>query len=523
MILSEYQKKRNFEKTPEPKGKQTGNENNSTFVIQKHKARNLHYDLRLELKGVLKSWALPKGPSVNPNDKRLAMMVEDHPYDYKDFEGIIPEGNYGAGTVMIWDQGNFLALGATSKKETEQKFENGLKAGHFTFVLNGKKLKGEFAIIKLKKAKQDNAWLLIKAIDEFSKKEDITKYDLSVKTKRTLDQISQDKDSLWKSKKISIEEGTKKEMPRSIKPMLATLVREPFDDKQWTFEIKWDGYRAISEIDSQSARLYSRNNQDLGQKFPEIVNDLEKLKDKGEAILDGEIVVLDEDGKPSFALIQNYLKDRQGRLAYYIFDLLYLKGYDIRDFALNKRRVLLETYLNKSNYLKLSEQFPSKGTLFFEAIKKKNLEGMIAKNVESAYSSGARSKSWLKVKVHLEQEAVILGYVRPQGSGRYFSSLVLGVTENSQFVYIGNVGSGFNEKMMKDVFVKLEGLKSQKSFFNDIPDLKNVVWTEPRLVCQVKFQDWTKDGYMRQPIFLGLREDIDPLNVTRETPVNIWA
>ncbi len=414
MSLSAYHKKRHFSKTPEPKGKSVSNSGPLTFVIQKHQASQLHYDFRLELNGVLKSWAVPKGPSLDPEDKRLAMMVEDHPMEYANFEGIIPKGNYGAGTVMVWDKGVYTPYEAKTRSDSEKVLKKQLKDGHLTFIMLGEKLKGEFALIKT--GLEENSWLLIKKGDEYATKKEILKLDSSVLSNRSMDEIKKQavkKDEIWfsKPKDLSLT-GPTSQMPHHIKPMLAETAQEPFDKKGWIYEMKWDGFRAIAEIENgeslpagRQVDLYSRNLQSFNSKFTEVVSSLKKFP--GNAILDGEIVAVDENGHPNFNWLHNYPKTKQGELIYYIFDILYFDGHNLTQKPLEFRKSLLKKLLPPLPHLKFSDYLEDSGTEFFEKVNQLGLEGIMAKDLSSQYKIGSRSRSWLKIKTKNARDLVL--------------------------------------------------------------------------------------------------------------------
>lgn len=518
MGLKEYKAKRKFTNTPEPEGKVKKGKGTLKFVIQKHHASHLHYDFRLEMDGVLKSWAIPKGPSMNPGDKRLAMMVEDHPIEYGGFEGIIPKGNYGAGTVMIWDEGVYYS----SQEEGDKALKKGLYEGNLKFIMKGKKLKGEFALVRLKTGK-GNEWLLIKKKDEYASEEDITKKDKSVISKRTLEEIKNQSghgELVWHSNKGKdvIEPGKgaiKSEMLHDVKPMMATLVDAPFDSDEWIYEIKWDGYRAISEINFNKVSLYSRNNLSFNKDFPELTESLSALG--LQVVLDGEICALDEEGKPSFQLIQNYKRTGKGSIVYYVFDILYYNGNDLTSVPLIERKEFLKKILPDVPTIRYSDHVEGQGIKFFELIKQQEMEGIMAKKANSLYHTATRGKDWLKIKVISEQEAVIAGYTEPRGGRKHFGSLVLGVYKDNEFVYIGHSGGGFNDTSLKELSSKLAKLKTEACPFKTKPKTNMpVTWVRPELVCEVKFQEWTNEGLMRQPIFLGLRVDKSPKEVIRE-------
>lgn len=481
--LPEYDKKRNFKKTPEPPGKIVKDEDKKlSFVVQRHQASHLHYDFRLELNGVLKSWAIPKGPPLVPDVKRFAKMVEDHPLDYQNFEGIIPEGNYGAGTVKIWDKGTYEAKDAGNLKESKALMNKGLKEGKFHIVINGEKLKGGYILVKFK-GKADE-WMIMKA---------------SATESAAVGGI-----------------GKKAAMPKNIKPMQATLIDEPFDKEGWLFEIKWDGYRAITEIEGSRVKLYSRNNIDLTEKYPQVVKSLENIH--SDAVLDGEITILDEKGRSSFADLQNYQQTGEGNLVYYVFDILYLDGYGLKDLPLIKRKQILSSLALKSPVL-ISEYVDKEGKDFFKAATDLGIEGIIAKDENSSYEEGKRGSSWLKIKGEKRQEVVIAGFTQPRGSRDKFGALVLGVSRGKDLAYVGHTGSGFTQKTLNYTYEKLKPLVIKKSPFKNPPQTNMpVTWVKPKILAEIKFSEWTKSGVMRIPIFVGLREDKAPQKVEEEKP-----
>lgn len=502
MPLKDYRDKRNFKATNEPAGKKSSaHKGDLEFVVQEHHASHLHYDFRLEVNGVLKSWAIPKGPSLDPSIKRLAIHVEDHPFEYRKFEGTIPEGQYGAGKVKIWDKGTYYAEGAKDRNDTEHFIEKGLKQGRINFFLEGKKLRGIFSLIQLKGDKA-NQWLFIKKKDDFAKKENVS----SPSSTGKADQITLNKPH-HQSREL------KDPMPSLIKPMLATLIDDPFDDKDWIFEIKWDGYRALAEIKKGSIHLYSRNLQLFDKRYPILIDDLRSIQIP--ALLDGEIVVLDEDGQASFQMLQNYPRDQKGSLIYYVFDLLYVEGIDLRNTSLIQRKKILKKLITKIPNVRFCEHVKEKGKLFFKAAVKEGLEGIIGKKGSSLYLSG-RSVDWVKIKTHQRQEAIICGFTPPKNGREKFGSLLLGLYEGQKLIYIGNTGSGFNTKTLKNVYEKLQPLIQKKSpFLHPQPKIA-ATWVKPEIVCEVKFAEWTKGGHMRQAIFIGIREDKSPREVIRE-------
>jgi len=533
MALSLYKKKRNFKKTPEPKAKVKRGSKELIFVVQQHYASHMHYDFRLEMEGVLKSWAVPKGPSLDPQVKRLAMMVEDHPYDYKDFEGNIPEG-YGAGNVIVWDNGTYHARSAKENETGEKELLAGLKKGHITFILEGKKLKGEFSLVKLHGA-QPNAWLMIKKKDKYASSSDVLKKNKSVFTGHTLKQLEKLAEEKpkevkkWKSKESDKAKSKKKILPalqknkplERIIPMKAELGDKAFDREDWIFEIKYDGYRAIANIENGKVDLYSRNSLSFNELYAPIAKELSKIKHT--VILDGEVVVENSRGESHFQLLQNFENTRSGSLKYYVFDLLHLNGCDTIDLPLIQRKALLKTLLGKT---KLKNIFYSKhvkkgGIDFFETAVENNAEGIIAKDANSPYRVGKRSKEWLKIKIQHQQEAVIVGITEPQGSRKHFGSLILAVWENNKWKYIGNCGTGFNDKTLVELYDKFKPLfTDERPFKEKINSYKKSQWLIPKLVCEIKFSEWTGDGHFRHPVFLGLRKDKKAIEVKRElTPM----
>jgi bifunctional non-homologous end joining protein LigD len=516
MALEEYNKKRDFQKTYEPEGKFNESSGEQLrFVIQKHQATHLHYDFRIELNGVLKSWAIPKGPSLDPHQKRLAVMVEDHPFDYRNFEGTIPEGNYGAGTVIIWDEGSYYVPSIKGRNETENYVTQSIESGNILFLLSGKKLNGAFHLVQTKRASDGKSWLLIKKEDQFSSSADVLLLDRSVRTGRTIEDVALHKAAL-DIDKLEIEGAKKSPFPSGpITPMFAQLVESPFNDPQWIFEVKWDGYRAIAEVKCDgTVALYSRNGTSFIRDYPEIVKELSKLQI--DAIFDGEIVVTNKDGKADFGLIQNYKRRSEGYLLYYIFDLLFINGFDIKGLALHKRKEILQRILPQSPHLKYNDHIEGNGVDFFQAAKAIDIEGIIAKDKNSTYQSGIRSRQWQKIKIHHQQEVVIGGYTEPKGGRKDLGSLAVGVYENGALQYVGNVGGGFTDEELPEVKKKLVPLIRNSSPFKNLPESLGITWVEPVLVCEVKFSEWTSEGILRQPIFLGFREDISAFNVQRE-------
>ncbi|MBI4318523.1 MAG: DNA ligase D [Chloroflexi bacterium] len=515
--LEEYQKKRRLEKTPEPKVEVRPPGDELSFVVQKHKASHLHYDFRLELDGVLKSWAVPKGPTLDPKVKRLAMMVEDHPIDYRSFEGVIPEGNYGAGSVIVWDSGTYHSPETTERGRSELLLRQGLGRGNLKFVLHGEKLQGEFALVRLKKA-GENAWLLIKKLDGAARDGDVTENDRSVLSNRTVAEV--EASEAVEDVNLQLSDAPLGEMPRNVYPMLASLVEEVFDDPDWVYEVKWDGYRAIAEVSEQTVRLYSRNQRSLSRAFAPVVDSLKRLGHS--AVLDGEVVVVDESGKANFQLLQNFELGARGNLVYYVFDLLYLDGHDLRKLPLLRRQRILRQVLSDLPHIRFSDHVEGTGILFFRAAAEQGLEGIVAKKKDSIYEEGERSRKWLKVKKQMRQEAVIAGFTEPRGGRTHLGALILGVYDAGELVNIGHCGGGFDERTLGDVRKKLDPLIRETAPFRTPPRTNAPVhWVRPELVCEVRFSEWTDDGLMRHPVFMGLRMDKRAEEVRRELPSRV--
>ena len=526
MDLKEYASKRKFGKTPEPEPGVSQEERRLSFVVHKHAARALHYDFRLELGGVLKSWAVPKGPSLDPAIKRLAVMVEDHPLDYKYFEGVIPEGNYGAGSVIIWDRGFYHHPSAADEKENEKRLQDGLQKGDLKFVLEGEKLHGEFALVKT--GKDERSWLLLKKKDRNAATGDILRENRSVVSRKTLEEMLEDgAQKSFRQKKLGqirlreimeseeLKDAPVAPMPHKVKPMLATLAKEPFSHPDWLFEVKWDGYRAIAEINDGNVLLYSRNGVPFDKKFSPVVESLRKFG--FEAVLDGEIVVVDEQGCPDFQMLQDYRESGNGHLLYYVFDLLYFDGHDLTGLPLLRRKELLKRILPPAPRVRFSDHVAQEGVLFYEVSRGKKLEGIIAKYARSVYETGKRSRQWLKVKTRLTQEGVIAGFTEPGGGRKYFGALVLGLFEGDKFIYIGHSGGGFGAKELKEIRARLDPLISDECPFTVRPETNGrATWVKPELVCEIGLTGWTADGIMRHPVFLRLREDKPAREVLRE-------
>jgi len=620
MALEEYKRKRRFDETPEPPPKvetKTGHR----FVVQKHDATRLHYDFRLEMEGVLKSWAVPKGPSLDPADKRLAMQVEDHPVSYFDFEGIIPEDNYGAGTVMVWDVGTWQPLSPVAVQGkyvagTDAEAAAMLAKGDLKFRLKGKKLNGDFALVKMRGRRpgsKGNEWLMIKKHDDHVVEGyDIDEYDESVLSKRSLAEIVGDAGSAeWRSRpagggklkaawladavarldqkkkqknlntgdteahrgktetkpKVKADEalaGTtkasktaarvssappvvnalpsatstpiKRPMPTTIHPMLATPVDEPFDGAEWLFEIKWDGYRAIAFIENGKLRLVSRNQNELTERFSEL-KDLPKFVHAKTAILDGEVVALDEQGRASFSLMQQRTGFRAGGrrgaakadvpVLYYVFDLLYLDGYDLRKLPLEERKKKLASLLLTGDSVRYSDHYENQGKALFEMARAKGLEGILAKKRDSIYQE-RRTSEWLKIKITHHLECVIGGYTEPEGSRAHFGSVVLGLYDGQgRLIHVGQAGSGFDQKSLDEVWKLLKKRETKKNpFHGEVEALRKVYWVRPELVAEFEYAEWTggtnsgSGPKLRAPVFHGLRDDKDPKDCVLERELN---
>ncbi|MBZ5533594.1 MAG: DNA ligase D [Acidobacteriia bacterium] len=510
MSLEEYRQKRTFERTPEPAGKEKTDEGNR-FFIQRHSARRLHYDLRLEMNGVLRSWALPHGPTLDPAIKRLAVLVEDHPMEYGNFEGTIPAGNYGAGGVILWDRGTYEWAG---EKSPEVQW----KAGDLKIKFHGQKIVGEFALVRTKRVQgKKEDWLLIKKKDFAVRPGWDPESDI-----RSVLQAPADPSS--------VEGAVKAEMPISLEPMLATLTdaKAMPSGSDWLFEVKWDGYRALCFISDnlgadKKIRMLSRRGNAMEKQFAEVAKALLECVNADTALIDGEVVALDENGVPSFQLLQNHtgfhksasLKNAASALSFYAFDLLYLNGYDLRNAALIDRRQLLSSILLPSETVRYSDHFAGKGQELLEAVTAKGMEGILAKHAQSKYES-RRTSQWLKIKIAMQQDFVVCGFIL--GEREPFGSLVLGYYKDKKLVYAGNVGSGFTQASLKSTYEALEPLITSKAVLSDVPkEIGKVTWVKPELVCVVKFNSWTADERLRAPVFQGMRADAEPKDVVRET------
>jgi bifunctional non-homologous end joining protein LigD len=580
MGLTEYKRKRNFATTAEPKGGKRlpkAVKGASRFVIQKHDASRLHYDFRLEMDGVLKSWAVPKGLPWKKGEKHLAVEVEDHPVEYATFEGIIPKGQYGGGTVMIWDRGKYYVHG--------EKPLMAWRDGRLHLVLDGQKAKGEWALIRIRSNEDKNPWLLIKAgssIKPLSRKAD----DESAKTGRTLKQIAAAHDAEWESKatdKASASSGLKARIrkalkkkgsgedvgralrtrprrsgtqfggrlgkpslpdslptgkPRFIEPMKPRLVDSPPPAGDWMYELKFDGIRALAVKKGNRVSFLSRNQNELGKRFPEIVAGLTDLS-VDECVLDGEVVALDHKGRSSFQLLQALeMEGRSAPVYYYVFDVLQAQGKSTLSLPLHQRKELVARVLAEAaDPLRISNEIGADPQALLQEVKRLGLEGIVGKLRDSLYEPGRRSGAWIKLKCVMAQEFVIGGYTAPAGARKYFGAILVGYYDRSSgkkgghpLRFAGKVGTGFDGKMLAVLYKRLQAERRADSPFIDLTgktggqlapglspaELRKCTWVKPTTVCQVKFAEWTRDGKLRQPVFLGLREDKKPQDVVKE-------
>jgi bifunctional non-homologous end joining protein LigD len=525
--LAKYRAKRDFNKTAEPSGAKSAKTSGHSYLIQKHAARRLHYDFRLEMGGTLKSWAVTRGPSLNPEDKRLAVHVEDHPLDYGGFEGTIPKGEYGGGTVMLWDQGAWEPIGNA---------ERGYKKGHLDFELHGKRLKGRWHLVRMHgnrrgDEKREN-WLLIKGRDKYADDNGeaaLEKFQKSVLSQRSMQGIAGGKGKTWQSKPTATKSPKKKSAKQSartasppdfVPPQLATLVSAPPKGEGWVHEIKFDGYRLLARIENGEVSLTTRANNDWTAKFKELAGQLAALH-VDNALIDGEVVHLADDGTMSFHALQNALSTgkKQG-LHYYAFDLLFLNGEDIRDRPLTERKALLEKLLKKAHkHIHYSEHFAESGTKVLDHACHIALEGIVSKRADAAYHSG-RDEHWLKSKCIKEQELVIGGFTEQPKHPGFLGALLMGYYEKGDFIFAGKVGTGFNAKEGRDLLKKLKALKQKTAAFKNVPTAsrRGAFFVEPKLVAHINFAEWTPDGHMRHPSFQGVREDKPAQDIVREKP-----
>jgi bifunctional non-homologous end joining protein LigD len=519
--IETYNRKRDFAKTKEPKGRKLKGKGDS-FVVQKHAASRLHWDFRLELDGVLKSWAVPKGPSLDPGENRLAMRTEDHPLDYGDFEGTIPKGEYGGGTVMLWDKGRWIP---DPRKDPSKTIEE----GHLHFTLEGDRMKGEWVMFRLKPKPGEKAepWMLKKVTDDFADPADgealVDNCVTSVTTGRTMAEIATGED-VWRSNRGGQKGGRGKRQaskapPAFKEPQLATLVDDVPAGDAWIHEIKYDGYRLLLAVGEGVATAWTRNGKDWSDKFKSLVKAASRLP--AGCLLDGEAVALDDEGKPSFQLLQSTLKGGSAHLAFYAFDLLIDRGKDIRKLPNIERKERLAALLEGvSPPILYGDHITGRGEEMFEAVCKSGGEGIISKKASAAYS-GTRTRNWLKIKCIQRQEFVIVGWSESD-KRRGFRSLLLAARDGRKLTYVGKVGTGFNAQLIEDLMERMKPLAVDKAAVEvPRPDRKGAHWIEPKLVAEVAFTEFTDDGVLRHPSFMGLREDKPAKDVVREVPKHI--
>jgi bifunctional non-homologous end joining protein LigD len=530
--LAEYRRKRHFRKTNEPAGRVGKRAKRLRFVIQKHSASHLHFDLRLELDGVMKSWAVPKGPSLDPSVKRLAVQVEDHPIEYNTFEGTIPAGEYGGGTVMIWDRGTYSADGESSS-DPAASLRDGLTKGEIKFVLHGERLHGSWVLVRTRRSAAKPQWLLIKHRDEYATAggDVVSKELTSVDTGRTIDEIADGK------KKSRMRRSTNVVAPKKLEPMYASVGNDIPDDAGWTFEPKYDGIRVLAFATPTDVSLMTRNGNDKSAQFPEIVAAMQKLarQAKRPAVMDGEIVAVHRESPLRFQELQSRVHSTNeadisshsdsAPASFFAFDLL-LDGDDV---LLHKpwqeRRERLEKILRTrtSPALHLADSIANRGRQMLTKARKGGWEGVIAKRTDAPYLPGVRSKSWLKLKIEHRQEFVVVGYTEPRNSREYIGALLLGYYDEGRLIYAGHAGGGFTRDALAAMAKRLEKLERKSSPLVETPKTnERAHWVTPRVVVEVKFNEWTSGGKLRQPIYLGTRDDKPARQVIRE-PESIQA
>jgi bifunctional non-homologous end joining protein LigD len=524
MSLKTYHQKRHFGTTPEPKGA-VGKKKNAglQYVIQKHDASRLHYDFRLELDGTLKSWAVPKGPSLDPGRKALAVQVEDHPIEYGDFEGVIPKGEYGGGTVLLWDRGSWEPIGDA---------EAGLANGKLHFILHGEKLEGEWSLVRMhgEAGGGGKNWLLMKINDEYaSKSRDILADEpQSVKSKRSLEKIAGDREDVWSEgaeKAAKLTNAHKSPFPEKLSPQLAVLAEHPPAGEQWLHEIKFDGYRLLAFVKAGEVKLCTRHGLDWTAKFPAIAKAMARLK-VDSAVVDGEAVVLDAEGRSDFQALQRTFKEKSGDVpVYFAFDLPFCDGQDLRDTPLLKRKEMLESVLQRGKLtptINYSEHVLGNGEEMIAKACGMALEGIVSKRIDAPYVS-RREPTWFKSKCGNRQEFVIIGYTDPKGARNGFGSLLLGYHgKDKGLVYAGRVGTGFDQTRLREMIRTLRGLERKDGPTDSAPpprERRAAHWVEPKLVAEVSFTSWTHDGRLRHPVFVALRTDKPSAQIVREKPV----
>jgi bifunctional non-homologous end joining protein LigD len=541
--LKRYREMRDFGKTPEPAGEAPAQRDGPLlFVVQKHDATRLHYDFRLEWDGVLKSWAVPKGPSMNPKDRRLAIRTEDHPLEYGGFEGVIPEGEYGGGTVLVWDRGAWVPL---------EDPEKGFEKGRLAFRLEGVKLTGEWRLIRSSGNDDDDSeqWLLMKKKDRLAAAAGeppiVESRPESVLTGRGIDAVAEERNRVWDRRgEVDPTTGRKSKRKRSVGPdpadlpgaragklpqkpraALATLVDETPDGEGWLHEIKLDGYRILARVENGRARLVSRNGNDWTERFSAVAAAAGSIAADA-ALLDGEVVVLNEAGITDFHALQNAASIPASDLQYFVFDLLYLNGHDLTAVPLVDRKEALRALLAASAPLagiRFSDHVVGNGAAFFETACRSGVEGVISKRVASRYEA-KRTRDWLKTKCTLRQEFVVVGFTEPKGSRTGFGALVIGVHEDGQLQYAGRVGTGFTDDDLRALRKQMAKLERKRPPVANPPkgaEYREITWLEPRLVAEVEFTEWTADGKIRHPSFQGLRADKKPEEVVRERPASL--
>ena len=536
MSLQQYWKKRDFKKTPEPRGSAKPSSARLQFVIQKHAASRLHYDFRLELDGTLKSWAVPKGPSLDPSQKRLAVQVEDHPLDYADFEGIIPPKQYGAGRVLLWDRGTWSPIGDP---------RSGYRRGRLKFRLFGQKLQGAWNLVRMgaRGEKGKETWLLIKEDDEEARRgkdREVTKLTESVASGRSLEQIASGRHRVWHSNRVTgfsgpgsrpkpvdlskVPQARRTSMAGWVPPQLATLVDTMPEGAEWVHELKYDGYRMLCSVRDGRATLFTRNGNDWTAKLRRIAQAGEGLP-VAQAWMDGEVVAVEPDGTISFQVLQNAFDVRsEANLVYYLFDLLYLDGYDLRSVPLIERKRLLAALMEAmgpSPLIRYSDHMEGKGEVVFAEACRRGMEGLVSKKAAASYLAG-RNRNWVKVKCGQRQEFVIGGFTEPSGSRVAFGALLLGLYDHrGRLRFVGRTGTGFSERSLKQLHRRLTALEQTTSPFVNPPtgsEARGVHWVSPELMAEVAFAQWTSDGLLRQASFQGLREDKPPREIVKEQP-----
>ncbi|MBM9603706.1 DNA ligase D [Desulfopila inferna] len=515
--LHDYTQKRNFAETPEPHGTALEPLEKNRYVIQKHMARRQHFDLRLQVGDVLVSWAVPKQPVSDPAIKRLAIKVEDHPLDYIHFEGTIPKGNYGAGTVMVWDLGYYY-INDGREFPTIEAMQHKLQKGALKLYLQGAKLRGFFNLVEQKSSK-NNEWFFMKAGSAAGEND----FDRSALTGRSMEEIA-GSDMQWDNKKARPQKNragsehsasaAKTDFPGYIQPMLATLTKVPFSKKNWFYELKLDGYRMIGSKKGDEVRLLSRNRNQYTHIYPVIADELFSLN--ADFIIDGEVCYIDSRQRANFQKLQNY-DHEQDHLHYYVFDILWLNGHDLQMVPLRERKKILRLLLaDPPAHIHYLDHVEENGEAFFAEIQDKQLEGIIAKRADGSYASGSRSKDWLKIKTGFRQEMIICGFIPSEKESRAFSSLVCGVYDGGSLVYTGRVGTGFSERVQQDISVELHALETERIGIENAPSTGKTRWVQPRLIAEIEFAGWTNEGIMRHASFLGLRTDKKPEEIQFE-------